>query len=84
MVDDICYGSFTLPETDSGTDSDSFGFRSYTETGRRDPSPSLCNVNMFCMVQHSHRVWKPNLSLYLSPSPSMRMNHYVNILIAGH
>ena len=30
------------------------GLLSYTELGSRDPSPSLCNVNMLCIVQCSH------------------------------
>ena len=29
------------------------GFLSYAEIGSRDLSPSLCNVNMFCIVQCS-------------------------------
>ena len=56
-------GSFTLPETDSG-------FLSCIEIGSRDPSPSPCIVNMFCIVQCS-RVLDSNLSLYSNPSPSM-------------
>ena len=32
-------------------------FLSYAEMGSRDPSPSLCNVNMFCIKQCSHEVW---------------------------
>ena len=47
------------------------GFLSFTEIESRGLSPSLCNVNMFCIVQCSHRAWNPNPSLYLSPSPSM-------------
>ena len=47
------------------------GFLSYTEIGSRNPSPSLCNGNMFCIVQCSHWVWNPNPNPYLSPSPSM-------------
>ena len=46
-------------------------FLSFTEIGSRDPSPSLCNVNMFCIIQCSHLVRNPNLSLYPSPSPAM-------------
>ena len=48
-----------------------FGFLSYIEIGSRDPSPSLCTVNMLCIVQYSHRVWNPSLSVYRSPSPAM-------------
>ena len=51
------------------------GFFTYTEIGSGNTGPSLCNVNMFCIVQCSHRVWKPNLSLYQSPSQSM--SHHV-------
>ena len=47
------------------------GFLSYPELGSRDLSPSLCNVNVFCIVQCSYRVWNPNPSLYPSPSPAM-------------
>ena len=35
------------------------------EIGSRDPSLSLCNVNMFCLKQCSHEVWIPD------PSPAM-------------
>ena len=42
-------------------------FLSYTEIGNRDSSLSLCNTNMFCIVQCSHQVWNPIPSL----SPSM-------------
>ena len=45
------------------------GFLFYTEVGSRDPSLSLCNVNLFCIVQCSHQVWNPNL--YPSSSLSM-------------
>ena len=38
----ISYGSFTLPETESGTESD--WFLSYAEIGSRDPSPGLYNA----------------------------------------
>ena len=31
------------------------GILSYTEIGSRDPSPSLCKVNKFCIVQFSLR-----------------------------
>ena len=47
------------------------GLLSYTDIGSRNPSPSLYNVNMFCMVQCSHWVWNPNLSSYPSQFPSM-------------
>ena len=49
MVDDIYYSSFTLPETDSGTDSDSncCPIQKY-----RDPSPCLCNVNLSMQCEH--------------------------------
>ena len=47
------------------------GFLSYTEMGSRDPSPSLCNVNMLCIVQCSHQVWNSSLSVYPSHSPAM-------------
>ena len=36
-------GSFTLPETDSGTDL-GLEFPCYAEIGSRDPNPSPCNV----------------------------------------
>ena len=45
--------------------------RSRTVVRRRDLSPSLCNVNMFCIVQCSHWVWKPSPG----PSPLMWMSH---------
>ena len=38
-------------------------FVSYTEIGSKDPSPSLCNVNLFCKVQYSHRVSNLNPSI---------------------
>ena len=41
------------------------GFLYCTELGSRDWSLSLCNVNMFCIVQCSHWVWNPN------PYPSL-------------
>ena len=41
------------------------------EMGRKDPRPSLCNVNMFCTVQCSHRVWNQNSS----PCPAMCLSH---------
>ena len=50
ITNDHSHGLVTSPETDSGTDSDS-GFLSYTDIGNRDPSPSLCNAKMFCIVQ---------------------------------
>ena len=33
----------------------------------RDQKLSLCNVNMFCVVQCSHQLWNPNLSRYPNP-----------------
>ena len=53
-------GSFTLSETESDRDTNS-GFLSLTEIGSRDPSLSLCNVNIFCTVQYRHQVWNPSL-----------------------
>ena len=41
------HGSFPLPESDYGTD---LGFGFLSCIGRRDPSPSLCNVNMFYLA----------------------------------
>ena len=35
--------------------------------GSRDPSPSLCNVNMFYIIQCTCRVWNSKLSPYPSP-----------------
>ena len=35
------------------------------EIGSRNPSPSLCNVNIFCKAQCNHLVWSP------SPHPSL-------------
>ena len=58
------FGSFTLTETDSG-------LLSKTEIESRDLSLSLCNVNMFCIVQCSHQVWNSNPSPYTSPFPAM-------------
>ena len=52
-------GSFTLPEMDSGT-------AGTQEIGGWDTSQSLCNVNMFYIVQCNHWVRNPNPS----PSPS--------------
>ena len=52
------------------------GFPSFTEIGSRHPSLSLCNVNVFCIVQCRSRVWNPNPSLYPSVSPVMKMSHY--------
>ena len=37
-------------------------YLSCTKIGRKDLSPSLCNVNMFCTVQCRNRVWNPNPS----------------------
>ena len=39
------------------------GFLSFIEIRSRDVSPSLCNVNIFCLVQCSHWAWNSNLSL---------------------
>ena len=36
-----------------------------------DLNPSLCDVNMFCLVQCSHQVWNLNMSRYLNPCPTM-------------
>ena len=47
-----------------------FGFLS--EIGRRDPSPSLCNANMFCIVQCSLRVSNPSPNP--SPYPSLSLS----------
>ena len=47
------------------------GFLSFTEIGSRDLSPSLWNVNMFCIVQCSHQVWNMSPSPYPSLSPEM-------------
>ena len=44
---------------------------SYTEIESRDPSLNLWNVNMFCIVQCSHWVWNPILSVYPNLSVSM-------------
>ena len=41
-----------------------YGLLSYTEIESRDQSVSLCNVNMFCIVQCSRN---PNLSQYPRP-----------------
>ena len=38
-------------------------FLSYTEIESRDPSPSMCNVNMFCIVQCNHWVWNESESV---------------------
>ena len=38
---------------------------SCAEIGSMDPNSGLCNVNMFCIVLCSHRVWN------LFPSPAM-------------
>ena len=40
------------------------GFLSCTEVGSRDLSPSLCNVNMFCIVQCKYWVWNRSPSPY--------------------
>ena len=37
---------------------------------------SLCNVNMFCMVQCSYQVWNPNASPYPYLSPALCLSHY--------
>ena len=62
------YSYNTLPDSNTGSDS-GLRFLSYAEIGSRDPSPRLCNVNMFCIVQ----VWNrnPNRSSYPSLSSSM-------------
>ena len=39
------------------------------EIGGMYPSPSLCNVNIFCTVQCSHWVWN------LNPSPYLCLSH---------
>ena len=31
---------------------------------------------MFCIIQCSHRVWNPSLSLNLNPSPAVEISHY--------
>ena len=62
------YGLFTLPDTGSGTVSNSDSCP-ITEIGSRDLSPSLYNVNIFCIVECTLWVWNP--STYTSPSPSM-------------
>ena len=64
---DILVSSFTLPETDSGTDWDSNSCP-YVEMVSSNPSPSLCKGNMFCGVHCSHWVWNTN------PSPSVKVN----------
>ena len=52
-------GSYTFPQTDSGMDPDSDSCP--THKGSRNPSLSLCNVNMFCIVQYTTgfgiRIW---------------------------
>ena len=69
------YGLFTLPDTDSdpnvGTD---ISTRNRTVLIRdtspdSDLNPSLCNVNIVCIV--SHQVWNLNLRRYLNPCPAM-------------
>ena len=55
-------GLKALPGSDIGYGL-GLGFQSYAEIRNRDRNPSLCNVNMFCIVQCSHQVWN------LSPSP---------------
>ena len=52
------------------------GFMSHAEIRSIDLSPSLCNVNMFCIVQCSHRVWNPCQSTYPYPSLAMQLSHY--------
>ena len=63
------YGSFTLAETHSGMDSDSDSCPNRNRG--RDPSLSMCNVNMFSIVPCNHQVWNLNPSLYPSSSPSV-------------
>ena len=57
------------------------GFLSYTETGSRDLSLGLCNVNMFGIVQCSHQIWNPNLSPYPS-LVSININEPLNLKYA--
>ena len=38
----------------------------------KDRSSSLCNVNIFCIVHCSHRVWSP----YPSTSKAMYLRNY--------
>ena len=49
-----------------------------TQIGSRDLSPSLCNVNMFCIVQCSHPVWNLSLSLSMQMS-QIKMKNYISI-----
>ena len=65
---EMFYGSFSLAETRVQTRT---RIAVLYRNRERDPSPSLCNVNMFGIVQCSHRVWNPNPRPYPSPSPSM-------------
>ena len=58
----LSYGLFTLPETDSGMDSDSDSCPKQKEG---------VGIRVQCVVQCSHWVWNPNLSPYPSPSLSM-------------
>ena len=66
-----CHGLFPLPDSDSDLDTDSFTMQILWE---RD---SNLNLSQWKHVLHnSHRVWNPNLSLNLNPSPAVEMSHY--------
>ena len=58
-----CNGLITLPVSDIGIDLDSDSC-TMQKLGVGIRVPSLCNVNMFCIVKCSHRAWNLNPSPY--------------------